>query len=362
MILKAARALFLLVFLISAGSAYASPYIVVDVQTGRVLAHKDAFDRWYPASLTKMMTAYVAFRALSRGEITLSAPVTISAAASKLPPSRSGYKAGTTLTLDSALTIMLVKSTNDVAMAIGEKVGGSAPAFVRLMNEEAVRLGMLGTHFSNTNGLPDPANYSTARDMALLAAQIRREFPQYAHYFAIEAIDFSDGRKIQPNSNNLIGRFKGADGMKTGFICASGFNLAASATRDDRTIVAVVFGAERIDARETLAAQLLTAGFKNAGSAELTLANMRPYGAHLKQATDMRSVICNEAAWQVRMQYRDDAGRTIFASPFIGMFNSDPRVVKIKILSTPQKVVKSILPTTKNKIPVPSRRPEIANL
>lgn len=358
MIMKVARTLFLFVFLISAGGATASPYIVVDVQTGRVLAHNDAFDRWYPASLTKMMTAYVAFRALQRGEVTLEMPVTISAAAAKLPPSRSGYKANTTLTLDSALTVMLVKSANDVAMAIGERVSGSAPAFVRRMNMEAERLGMLGSHFANANGLPDSANYSTARDMALLAAQIRREFPQYAHYFGVEAIDFSDGRKVQPNSNNLMGRFKGADGMKTGFICASGFNLAASATRNGRTIIAVVLGADRVDAREALAAQLLTAGFKTSGSPELTLANMRPYGANLMEATNMRPLICSEEAWQVRMQYRDQKGNTIFNSPFIGVLNTNPNVVRVQLLSTPKKPVRGALPTT--NAPIPALRPQAA--
>lgn len=349
----------ILMGLMGAVVAGANPYITVDVQTGRVLAQQDAFDRWYPASLTKLMTIYVTFRALNRGEISLDSPVRLSAAAAKLPPSRSGYRAGSVLTLDNAIKVTLVKSANDMAVAIGETVAGNLPAFVQRMNSEASRLGMIGTHFSSANGLPDPNNYSTARDIALLAVQLRREFPQYADYFNIEAIDFGDGRKIQPNSNNLIGRFAGADGMKTGFICASGFNIAASATRNNRTIIAVVLGAERIDQREGLAAQLIENGFKTQGTPTVTLANLRPYGVRLSQATNLYDRICNKQAWQARMQYRDDAGKTIFNSPFIDALTPNLKVVKIKLISTPS-AVKSPAQSKKlnlGKVPVPRLRP-----
>ncbi|MDD9329926.1 MAG: D-alanyl-D-alanine carboxypeptidase, partial [Bartonella sp.] len=188
---------------------------------------------------------------------------TISKNAAQAPAINSGYKAGSVFTLDTALKITLVKSTNDLAIAISEAISGSQEAFVKQMNAEARRLGMFGTNFTNTSGLPNPNNYSTARDMALLAVQIRREFPQYTHYFSIPAIDFGNGKKIQLNSNNLIGRFDGIDGMKTGFICASGFNLVASATRNKRTIIVVILGSESINKREEKAAQLLDAGFSD---------------------------------------------------------------------------------------------------
>lgn len=337
----------------------ANPYITVDAQTGRVLAQQDAFDRWYPASLTKLMTVYVTFRALERGELSLDSPVKLSAAAANLPPSRSGYRAGSVLTLDNAIKVTLVKSANDMAAAIGETVAGSLPAFVQRMNNEASRLGMIGTHFSSAHGLPNPNNYSTARDIAVLAVQLRREFPQFADYFDIEVIDFGDGRKIQPNSNNLIGRFAGADGMKTGFICASGYNIAASATRNNRTIIAVVLGAARIDQREGLAAQLIENGFKTYGSPTMTLANLRPYGVRLSKATNLYDKICNKEASQLRTQYRDETGKTIFNSPFIDALTPDLKVVKIKLLSQPTAAKPPIKPKKLDlsRVPLPRFRP-----
>lgn len=334
----------------------AMPYISVDAGTGRILAHQDAFDRWYPASLTKIMTAYIAFQTLQAGKINLATPVTISAFASRVPPSRSGYQPGSVLTLDSALKIMLVKSANDIATAIGETIGGSQTRFVRRMNEEARRIGMIDTHFANANGLPDSENYSTARDMAVLAVQIRREFPQYAHYFEIPAIDFGEGRKIYPNPNNLIGRYSGADGMKTGFICASGFNLAASATRSGRTIIVIVLGAERIDVREALAARLLTEGFKSQGSPQTTLATLRPYGAGHLEAPNLREQICNAEAWQVRVRLRDENGQIIINSPFIKALQRDPPAVSVRLLSEPpRKAKKAAAPA--RKVPLPQNRP-----
>lgn len=340
----------------SFSSAFANPYIVVDVQTGRVLAHNEAFDRWYPASLTKLMTAYVTFRALQRGEISLETPIRITTTAAQLPPSKSGYKAGSTLTLDTALKIMMVKSANDIATSIGTAVGGSDDAFVARMNSEATRIGMVGSHFANASGLPDPANYSTARDLAVLAAQIRREFPQYAHYFNIPAIDYGNGAKLVPNTNNLIGRFNGADGMKTGFICSSGFNLAASATRKGRILVAVVLGAERIDQREGLSAQLLNDGFKSAGSQQLTLVTLRPYGSKLSQATDLRQTICTETAWQERLQYRDENGKIQFSSPFMSALDiNNIAAIPVRLLAAPPVLKAGQVPDW--KVPVPVAKP-----
>lgn len=346
--------LFVLFFL-SLAYAQANPYIAVDVATGRILTHNDAFDRWYPASLTKMMTAYVTFRALQSGEVTPETKVTISLTASKLPPSHSGYKPGSVLDLDTALSITLVKSTNDLATAIAETVGGSEAAFVGRMNKEAQRLGMFGTHFANANGLPNPDNYSTARDLAVLGTQIRREFPQYAHYFSIPAVDFGGGRKVEQNSNNLIGRFSGADGMKTGFICASGFNLVASATRNNRTILVVVLGADRIDQREALAAKLLHDGFSNHGTPQITLATLQPYGTKLNQITDIKDRICNDEAWKIRMQHRDEKGKTVFDSPYIAPQPLKTAPLQVRLISAPAAVKPGEIPAW--KVPVPTPRP-----
>jgi len=332
----------------------AAPYISVDIATGEVLAHAQAFDRWYPASLTKMMTVYVAFKAIEAGEISLDTPITLSDAAAKLPPSRSGYKAGSRLSLDTALSITMVASANDLAMAIGEAVGGSQKAFVARMNAHAKRLGMSGTHFANPHGLPHNQNYSTARDMAVLAVQIRREFPQYAHYFAIPAIDFGDGKR-QENFNNLIGRFAGADGMKTGFICAAGFNLAASATRNGRSIVAVVLGAERIDQRENLAAQLLTQGFSRRVGGGITLATLRPYGNKLTQATDLRPIICSKEGAASRQQYLDENGNILFDPALMNMSRTPSRALQVRLLSPPPILKKGEIPIW--QVPIPAERP-----
>lgn len=337
-------------------NAFASPYIVVDTKTGRVLAHHQAFDRWYPASLTKLMTIYVVFQALQRGKVSLDTPITITQAASKLPPSKSGYRAGSKLTLDTALKVMMVKSANDIATSIGVAVAGSEAAFVKQMNANAHRIGMIGSHFTNANGLPNPQNYSTARDIAVLSVQIRREFPQYAHYFNISAIDFGNGSKIVPNTNNLIGRFSGADGMKTGFICSSGFNLVASATRYERTLVAVVLGADRIDQREDLTAKLLNDGFKTEGSQQVTLVTLRPYGSKLTQAVDLRQRVCTQTAWQARSQYRDEDGDIQFSSAFMSHINKNNIVAEPVDLLFAPPIVKAKKAGNK-KTPVPSDKP-----
>eukprot|EP00913_Durusdinium_trenchii_P026857 g25192.t1 len=232
--------------------------MVVDAATGRVIAHQDAFRKWYPASLTKLMTAYVTFRALKNAQVTLETPVVMSKKASDQPASKMYLKPGSLLTLDSALKILLVKSANDIAVAVAETVGGSTDQFVAMMNGEAQRLGMSSTRFINPHGLPGKGQYTTARDLAVLATQIRREFPQYSSYFSLEGID--TGKKQYPNYNTLIGRFDGADGMKTGFICASGFNQVSSATRNGRTVISVVLGSDSLAGRADESADLLQQG------------------------------------------------------------------------------------------------------
>ncbi|WP_421091067.1 D-alanyl-D-alanine carboxypeptidase family protein [Pseudochrobactrum sp. MP213Fo] len=336
--------------------AEANPYMTVDVATGKVLSHNEAFRRWYPASLTKMMTAYVVFRALQSGQRTLESPVRMSVAATKEPPSKMGYKAGSVMTLDTALKIMLVKSANDVSVAVGESIGGSKAGFIKMMNAEARRIGMFGSNFSNPHGLPDTNNYSTARDMALLAAQLRREFPQYAHYFNTEAIDPGDGKKVQANYNILLGRFNGADGMKTGFVCASGFNLAGSATRNGRTIVTVVLGAAKQEERTVQAADLLTAGFATRGGGGETLASLAPYGDNNNQATDLRAQICSQQAMSDRWDGRDVEGRLKINSPYITAMTREPVAVRVGLLSkAPDVQVGTALHIS--QVPIPLQRP-----
>ena len=238
-------------------------YLVMDAGSGAVLESMNPLRPWHPASLTKMMTAYVTFKALKLGFLRPSSPVYYSANARSEPPSKMGFKVGTVLTVDNALKMMLVKSANDVAVALGETVSGSEAAFVAAMNREAKRLGMRSTHYANPNGLPDRSMITTARDYAILARALHKDFPEYGHYFRVGAITF--GKRTMKNYNILLHHYRGADGFKTGYICDSGLNLVASATRNGRRIVAVVLGARTGYQRAAIARKLLDRGFAKGG-------------------------------------------------------------------------------------------------
>ncbi|WP_442967551.1 D-alanyl-D-alanine carboxypeptidase family protein [Rhizobium sp. BR 362] len=314
-----------MLFLSTAHVAEANPHILVDVSTGRVLDHEEAFRKWYPASLTKLMTVYVTFRALQSGQVTLDTPVVMSKLSSSQPPAKMYFKPGQKLTLDNALKMMLVKSANDLAMAIAETVGGSEQGFVARMNAEAARLGMRDTHYINPNGLPGKGQYTTARDLAVVSVALRREFPQYAGYFSLEG--FTNGVKQVQNINMLIGRFDGADGMKTGFICASGFNQIASATRNGRTLVSVVLGTDSLAARADDSANFLEKGFENQFSGRDTLASLQPYGTGQDEVADITADICSAKGAQHRSETRDPTGRTKVQSPYIHEMDHEPNLV-----------------------------------
>ncbi|MGE0283712.1 MAG: D-alanyl-D-alanine carboxypeptidase family protein [Rhizobiaceae bacterium] len=273
-----------------AAVASANPALLFDLRDGRVIEQRDAFKRWFPASLTKLMTAYVTFKALEKGELKLDSPIKVTKKAAKQPPSKMGYKAGSVMNADNALKMMLVKSSNDIAMAIGENVGGSEKAFVERMNAEAQRLGMRDTHYVNPNGLHDVEQYTTARDQALLVSAIKREFPQYAHYFTIEGI--VAGKKTLDNFNLLVGRYRGAEGMKTGFICPSGFNMIGAATRDGRSLVAIVFGEKTAVGRAETVAAMLDKGFASEMQPGETLTTLSAPADHTAAPVDQRDSIC----------------------------------------------------------------------
>jgi D-alanyl-D-alanine carboxypeptidase len=338
---------------VSAGPAVAGPHLVVDLESGRVVAQEDAFRRWYPASLTKLMTTYVVFRAIRAGEITLQSPVRISANAAKEPPSKMGYKAGSVLTVDNAIKVLMVKSANDVATAVAESVAGSVPAFAARMNAEARRLGMTGSRFVNAHGWHSDDQYTTARDLALLATALRKEFPQHAGYFSIEAI--GAGKTIMENHNTLIARFPGADGMKTGYTCPSGFNLIASATRNGRTLLAVVLGELSVETRAEKAADLLAAGFSKSGFVAPRLAGMQPSGKMLNQATNMRPVICTKEAQQERLANRGEDGRRIVRSPHMRELDRPRRVVTVGLggAAGPAPATNEFV-----NVPIPTPRPD----
>lgn len=273
-----------------AGPALAKPILLFDPVSGDVLQQQDAFRRWHPASLTKLMTAYVTFKALRDGELALNSPIKVSKKALRQPPSKMGYPVGSVMTANNALTMLLVKSANDIAMAIAENVGGSEQAFVARMNAEAKRLGMNDTHFVNPHGLHAPEQYSSARDMAVLVSALRRDFPDRMGYFGIEGI--VAGKKTFGNFNALVGRYRGADGMKTGYICDSGFNLIGSATRDGRTLVAIVMGEKSVTSRSEAAAALLDKGFAIPAKPSLTLATLTRPGGLPEAPANVRAEMC----------------------------------------------------------------------
>jgi D-alanyl-D-alanine carboxypeptidase len=242
----------------------AEALLLVEADSGKVLHAENATYPWYPASLTKLMTAYVALHAVREGRMSIHSLVTMSERAHAQQPSKMGFKPGIRLTLDNALKILMVKSANDIAVAIAEGVSGSVENFAEEMNAAAQRLGMTQSSFVNPNGLPDPRQISSARDMAILARALIREFPEHDLYWHIPAIKF--GKRVLRNYNRLIDRYPGADGMKTGFICASGFNLVASATRHGRRLISVVLGAPSSPVRAEKTARLLESGFSNRGT------------------------------------------------------------------------------------------------
>ena len=207
----------------------ATPYLVVDADSDQVLMQNEATAPWYPASLTKLMTVYVALDAVRDGKLTLDTPLIMSARAARMPPSKMGFRPGTEVTLDNALKMLMVKSPNDVAVMVAEGVSGSVEAFADDMNADAQRLGLHESHFVNPNGLHNPAHVSSARDMAMIARALLREFPDHADLFDIGALQL--GNQYIPNHNGLLGRYPGADGMKTGFTCPAGFNVVASANQ-----------------------------------------------------------------------------------------------------------------------------------
>ena len=241
------------------GPANAGALLLVDVDSGKVLEGENATYPWYPASVTKLMTTYVTLKAVRDHRITLDSVFTVSPNAVAQQPSKMGFKSGTQLTVDNALKMLLVHSANDMAVVLAEGVSGSIEKFADDMNAAARQLGMTQTHYVNPNGLPDEGQITSARDLAILARALIREFPEYDYFWHIPSIRL--GKRIYGNTNRLIDSYPGADGMKTGFICASGYNLVATATRGDRRLIAVVLGAQSSAARATLAAGLFERGF-----------------------------------------------------------------------------------------------------
>ncbi|MEK9969605.1 MAG: D-alanyl-D-alanine carboxypeptidase [Ferrovibrio sp.] len=256
-----------LLLALTAAPSLAGPYsaIVVDADNGRVLHAQEPDAQRYPASLTKMMTLYMAFDALKDGRLKMDQRLTVSKHAAAQPYGIN-LRAGQTITVRDAILASITKSANNAATVLGEAIGGSEKQFAIMMTRRAQQLGMHSTVFQNASGLPNTKQKSTARDMATLGIALIRNHKNYYSYFSTTEFEWQDA--VIPNHNHMLARYEGADGIKTGFIAASGFNLVASAKRDGHRIVAVVFGGTSINARDNRMIQLLDTGFEKLENGE----------------------------------------------------------------------------------------------
>ncbi|MEM9224691.1 MAG: serine hydrolase [Pseudomonadota bacterium] len=311
-------------------------YLLFDMSDGTVIAKHRASTPWYPASLTKLMTAYVTFQSVEDGALKMTSPVKISAQARQQPPSKMGFPLGTVITVETALRIILTKSANDVSLALAEAVGGTSANFMAQMNDAAASLGMDSSYFDNPHGLPNAKQVTTARDMAVLMRALAEDFPNYADFFDMGGVRL--GQRTLRNHNRLIRQFRGADGMKTGFICASGFNLAATATRGQVRLGAVVLGGVTSRERDERTAELLAKGFEaveNGGAVALngfgklhtpvalapvvgrrsTRGKVKLLPAASEETVDLRPVVCGAK----RRVTRYDAGVVADFDEFLKM-------------------------------------------
>jgi D-alanyl-D-alanine carboxypeptidase len=257
--------LFMMAFIALAGTsapAQAAKYaaIVIEEDSGRVLFARNADSLRYPASLTKIMTLYLLFEDIAAGHLTLKSRIPVSKVAAGRSPSKLYLKPGQTISAEQAIYALVTKSANDVATAVAEKLGGSERAFAKRMTRKARALGMSRTTFRNASGLPHSKQRSTARDMARLAIAMRRDFPQYFKYFSTKSFNWN-GRKFG-NHNKLLSKFNGTDGIKTGYINASGFNLVATVTRNNVRLIGVVFGGKTSRSRDAHMMDILERQFK----------------------------------------------------------------------------------------------------
>ncbi len=273
-----------------ASPARAAPSVVIDVASGQILEQEEATAVWYPASVTKLMTVYVALDAVRQGRLTFDTPLVVSARAAKMAPSKMGFRPGSEVTLHNALVMLMVKSANDVAVTVAEGVSGSVEAFADEMNKASAVLGMHESNWVNPNGLPDPRHVTSARDLAILGRALLQQFPESASLFNIGAMQL--GGRITANHNGMLGRYPGADGMKTGFTCPAGYNLVASATHGGQKLIAVVLGAPTPASRTAKTAALLDRAFQT-GSPMGSLESL-PSGNGAPP--DLRDTVCGHRA------------------------------------------------------------------
>lgn len=292
---------FLIATTVLSGPSAAGPALLFDPTNGKILYAEDIDDQWHPASVTKILTAYIAFEAIKSGKLKLDSKLTVSENALAQPPSKVGLPVGAEMSVEMALQALIIKSANDVAVMLAEGIGGTEEAFVKLMNDTARRLGMTRSHFVNPHGLPAPEQVTTARDLARLSAAVISEYKDYAHLWTMS--DMRIGRIRLGSHNGLLRSYVGADGLKTGFICDAGYNIVASATRDNQRLVAIVLGEVSGRDRNIRAASMLEHGFATYGWKQLftapTLASA-PVSSEPKPAASVRQLVHNFACNGIR--------------------------------------------------------------
>jgi D-alanyl-D-alanine carboxypeptidase len=290
--MKASSILLAAGLFLTPASAGASPLLLVDASSGNILAAQEATRSWHPASLTKLMTAHLALLALKSGQLTMDTSIVLSATAAAQAPTKLGVPPGTSLRLEDALRVMLVKSANDVAVAIAEAIGGNEAGFVAAMNAEATRLGTSGTRFANASGLHDERQVTNARDMAVLMLAILSYHSDYTDLLRTPSV-MINGRTLK-NTNKLVGSYSGLEATKTGYVCASGYNVVVSAIRPERGVVGVVLGAPSAAARTRTTRVLLDSGLlgsaKPIGTVRLVMTDAPSTG------TDLRRLKCGRQA------------------------------------------------------------------
>ncbi len=334
---------------LSPDRAFAQAMLLIEADTGRVLHADNATHPWYPASVTKVMTAYVTLKAVKAGRLSLDTLLTVSPNAAAQAPTKMGFKVGSKITVDNALKTIMVKSANDMSVTLAEGVSGSISAFAEEMNQAAARLGMTQTTYVNPNGLPAEEQVTSARDQAILARAIYNELPEYEHYWNISAIKY--GRRIMRNYNTLLGRYPGTDGLKTGFICASGFNVVVSAKRNGRRLIAVMLGAPSGNVRAVKVAQMLERGFSTGGFSWLTpsmgtVETLRPISA---EPPNLRDEICGKKRKRPARESEDLEDEAEASLP-PGIDPNSPQAVMLSTLRTGNTKPASLLgdynPTT----------------
>ncbi|HTV43915.1 MAG TPA: D-alanyl-D-alanine carboxypeptidase family protein [Stellaceae bacterium] len=269
--------------------------IVLDADTGQVLSQDNADALTYPASLTKMMTLYLTFEALNTGRLRLDQLLPVSLNAASKSPTKLGLRVGDSVAVQDLILGIVTRSANDAAAVLAEGIAGSEPAFAQLMNAKARQLGMSNTNYQNASGLPDPLQHTTARDTAQLALALYHDFPREYHYFATREFDFRG--TIIRGHDHLLDWYPGADGIKTGFIDASGFNLASSAVRDGHRLIGVVFGGHSASSRDREMAALLDQGFAEIGVATPTaIAGRQPAAMPVPSAAAAKPVAAAPAS------------------------------------------------------------------